>query len=288
MSWFRIRVVLLAVFTALDGTAAAEEAWSQSIDVYAPSTWQRPVLIAHRGGVVNDNASENSAAAIKLAAEQGFAMIEVDVRESKDHVPVAFHDGSLLEAAGVDAAIEELSLEQILSIRHLRTGDEILTLDQVFALCARLELGVMLDIKTDGSEPFFREIGALLEKHDLTRSAITFSGHPLATRHLKGSAMFAITEDEEESVRRGESISLTGKFWFGLPRNLGDEMVEKLQASGALVIPAINTFRYPSDNHMESARADIFRMQSAGVDAFQIDAVYSPLFDSDSTSTGGR
>ena len=289
----RSPVLMLAAIAVLSGLAGIEECRSQPIDVYEPATWQRPVLIAHRGGVVNDAASENSAAAIRLAAEQGFAMIEVDVRESKDHVPVAFHDGSLLEAAGVDAAIEDLSLEQINSIRHRHTGEGILTLDHVFELCARLDLGVMLDIKTDGSEQFFREIGALVEEHRLTRSAITFSGHPLAIRHLEGSVMFAITEGEEESVRRGEAISLTAKFWFGLPRNLEDEMVEKLQARGALVIPAINIFRYLSDSHMESAREDINRMQSAGVDAFQIDAVYAPLFESDgteseSTPTGAR
>lgn len=290
---FWSRMLVLAAIAGLSGMAGIEEVRSQPINVYEPATWQRPVLIAHRGGVVNDTAPENSAAAIKLAAEQGFAMIEVDVRESRDHVPVAFHDRSLLEATGVDAAIEDLSLQQIDSIRHERTGAEILTLDQVFELCARLDLGVMLDIKTDGSEQFFREIGELLEKHDLSRSAITFSGHPLAVRHLEERVMFAITEDEEESVRRGEAISLTGKFWFGLPRNLEDEMVGKLQARGALVIPAINIFRYPSDNHMESAQEDIIRMQSAGVDAFQIDAVYAPLFESDDpesdgTPTGGR
>lgn len=266
----------------------AGDARAQIIDVHDPDSWEGPVLIAHRGGVVTPESAENTAAAVRLAAEQGFRMIEVDVRESKDHVPVAFHDRSLSEAAGVDAAIEELTLEEIRVLRYRHTGQSILTLDQIFELCARLELGVMLDIKSNGSERLFRRIAELIAEHGLTRSAITFSGHPLALQHLEGLVKFAVTEEEEEAARRGEPISLQQKFWFGLPRDIDEETVTVLKERGAVVIPAINIFRYPPENHMNAARADVERMLAAGVDAFQIDGVYRDFFVSESRADPPR
>ena len=55
----------------------------------------------------------------------------------------------------------------------------------------------------------------------------------------------------------------------------------RLRQNGAYVIPAINTFRYPENNHYELARKDINRLIQAGVEGFQIDSVYRPLFDSE-------
>ena len=59
---------------------------------------------------------------------------------------------------------------------------------------------------------------------------------------------------------------------------LPSEMVKLLQQNGAYVIPAINTFRYPDEGHYELARKDIQRLNEAGVDGYQIDSVYQPLF----------
>jgi hypothetical protein len=93
--------------------------------------------------------------------------------------------------------------------------------------------------------------------------------------------MLRVTSDEFKRVQQGATIDLRGKYWFGLPQELPDQLVEPLQARGAYVIPAINIFRYPEGNHYELARNDIRRLLQAGVDGFQIDAVYRPLFDSE-------
>lgn len=52
---------------------------------------RRPILIAHRGGVIAPDAPENSLAAIRLASQRGYDMVELDVVEAKDHVPMLFH-----------------------------------------------------------------------------------------------------------------------------------------------------------------------------------------------------
>lgn len=46
---------------------------------------QRPFLIAHRGGVVTDKTPECSLAAIRLAGQQGYAMVELDIQQSRDY-----------------------------------------------------------------------------------------------------------------------------------------------------------------------------------------------------------
>lgn len=49
-----------------------------------------PLILAHRGA--SAYAPENSLAAFRLALEMGAHILETDVRVSRDHVPVIFHD----------------------------------------------------------------------------------------------------------------------------------------------------------------------------------------------------
>jgi len=139
-----------------------------------------------------------------------------------------------------------------------------------------------LDIKTfeepPNSEWFFQRISELLEKHGLTRATVILSGHRLLRKHLVGKVVFRVTKEEFRKVQDGESVPLKGKYWFSLPEALPSEMVPKLQQNGALVIPAINTFRYPVHAHRELARQDVERLLEAGADGFQIDSVYEDLF----------
>ena len=125
---------------------------------------------------------------------------------------------------------------------------------------------------------FCQRISELLEMHSLTRATITISGHRLTRKHLGDKVLFRVTNEELEKVRDGVSVPLQRKFWFGLPEGLPSEIVPELQQNGALVIPAINTFRYPVHAHRELAREDVARLLKAGVDGFQIDSVYEDLF----------
>lgn len=59
-----------------------------------------------------------------------------------------------------------------------------------------------------------------------------------------------------------------------MPEDLSEALIDVLHARGALIIPAINTFRYPAHAYQELARADINRLLASGVDGFQIDSAY--------------
>ena len=79
----------------------------------------------------------------------------------------------------------------------------------------------------------------------------------------------------------GEMLDLSHRFWFGIPMQLQPGDVSKLKSAGALIIPAINTFRYPANRHFVLARDDIKRLTEEGVDGFQIDSIYSSLFSNE-------
>lgn len=237
-----------------------------------------PILIAHRGGVVTDQSPECSIAAIQLAKQNDYSMVELDIRKSKDQVPVVFHDNDMKKACGINKTIGDLNAAEIVNIAYVNTDQKICTLDQALNVCHSLKLGIMLDVKSTGDEKFFQKIVALVKKHGLENSCVTINGDAELRKHLKEIALLTVTRDEFEKVQQGLSCDLSHKFWFGLPQQLPSQMVKLLQQNGALVIPAINTFRYPVEGHYELAYKDIQRLNEAGVDGYQIDSVYGPLF----------
>lgn len=104
----------------------------------------RPLAIAHRGA--SAYATENTLTAFRHAAKLGAEMWEVDVRVTRDGVPVACHDGRLRRLAGVEGAIDELDWAG-LSETPLATGGTIPSLDQVIDLAEQTGTWLYLDLK---------------------------------------------------------------------------------------------------------------------------------------------
>ena len=238
---------------------------------------RRPLLIAHRGGVITERSPECSLAAIELAAESGYSMVELDVQSSLDGVPIVFHDRSLLTACDRPGRTSDYSASELLTVVYTGTSQKIISLEIAFRKCRALGLGVMLDLKHGQEDaPFLDRVDQLITRCQLTTAAVSISGSVEARERLK-YVMFRPTKEQLSLFNRGENVDLKGTFWFGLPRDLSSADVARLKACGAYVFPAINTFRYPKEGHRELARKDIERLVSAGVDGFQIDSIYSDL-----------
>lgn len=236
-----------------------------------------PVLIAHRGGVIRDDSPECSLQAIRLAAKAGYAMVELDIQRSRDDVPIVFHDDTLKQACGVKGEIDDYSAADLAKIPYRGSNQKIVSLDSALSLCRELHLGVMLDLKGGRDHPqFLRKIDKMIVAQSLSKAVVSISGTPAARDALR-HVIFTITNEQMAQFRKGQQVDLRGTFWFGLPNRLPSADVARLQKSGALVFPAINTFRYPKDRHLELARKDMERLVSAGVDGFQIDSVYAEL-----------
>lgn len=238
----------------------------------------KPILTAHRGGVVADDSPECSLAAIRLAKERGYSLVELDIRRSADGVAVVFHDENMLEACGTDQSVSNLTASEITTITYRESTEKIVTLETALAYCHSLALGVMLDLKAQADHEFYDTIAGLIRKHGLEKSTITISGDKAFRERIKDVAMLTVTREEFSAVQNGETVDLKNRYWFGLPERIPSEMVTILQTCGALVTPAINTFRYPKENHMALAKKDIERLNQAGVDGYQIDSVYDELF----------
>ncbi|MCH2516475.1 MAG: hypothetical protein MK134_13230, partial [Dehalococcoidia bacterium] len=108
---------------------------------------RRPLLIAHRGGVITERSPECSLAAIELAAESGYSMVELDVQSSLDGVPIVFHDESLLTACGRRGRTSDYSASELSTFVYTGTSQKIISLEIALRKCRALGLGVMLDLK---------------------------------------------------------------------------------------------------------------------------------------------
>jgi hypothetical protein len=238
---------------------------------------RRPLLIAHRGGVITEESPECSLAAIELAAESGYAMVELDVQCSRDGVPIVFHDESLMTACGRRGRTSDYSASELLTFVYTGTSQKIISLETALEECRARGLGVMFDLKHDQEDaPFLDRLDRLITLCRLTTAAVSISGSVKARERLE-HVLFRPTKEQMSRFRKGENVDLERTFWFGLPRDLPSADVARLKACGAYVFPAINTFRYPEEGDRELARADIERLISAGVDGFQIDSIYSDL-----------
>lgn len=244
---------------------------------------RRPLLIAHRGGVVTPRSPENSGAAIRLAAQQGYDLVELDVRVTRDGEPVLFHGvrGRLHGTTGGDVPVEALTAGDLRAVHYDGTDEPVLTLGEGLVLCRSLDLGVMLDVKIGEVEvtlALAARIAALLDEHGLKNAAMTISPVPLL-RDTAGPGLFLpLGDDALRRLAEGKQPDVRGFFWFGIPKHLPEELIGPMQAAGALVIPAVNRFRYPWDAGDVPGRANIERLLALGVDGFQIDSVYRDAF----------
>ena len=117
-------------------------------------------VLAHRaGGRTSDllGVSENTVAIIRQAARFGATGIEVDVRYTKDSVPVLYHDNTLnqrlIRKNGLSGTISDYTYEQLQTSFDLIYGEKIPTLDEALqAVVEHTDLDfVYLDSKFTGS-----------------------------------------------------------------------------------------------------------------------------------------
>ena len=107
-------LILLFAFFVAPGRAKAE--------ICAPFYGRN---IAHRGFFSPDQSvPENSLAAFDIACEKGYGA-ELDVQLTKDGHVVVFHDDTLSRMCGVDARVDEYTLEELGKLRLKGTDQTI-------------------------------------------------------------------------------------------------------------------------------------------------------------------
>ncbi len=159
--WFFLRVAigLLFVSTAFPNEPARDAA---PADV---------LLIAHRGGVVDEGRIENNLPAIEEAVARGYFMLEVDLRESRDGHLVVQHDEDFRRFYGDARRVDELTWGKIQQLRS--SPGELRPMDFAeYASACRDKIRLMLDTKgPDHDESFFSEMLRILRENDLLEDA---------------------------------------------------------------------------------------------------------------------
>jgi glycerophosphoryl diester phosphodiesterase len=118
----------------------------------------KPILIAHRG--VSSEAPENTLAAFQRALDLSIPFLEMDIRLTKDDVPVIIHDATAFRTTFEKCTkkIKEMTLKEIQSLDAGLWFDEqfagigIPTLKQVLNLNLK-QTGLMLELKKDDTPP---------------------------------------------------------------------------------------------------------------------------------------
>src|SRR4029078_199504 len=82
-----------------------------------PNMSMRPLILGHRGA--SAVAPENTLAAFSRAIQDGAEGIAVDVRLSRDGVPVVIQDASLRRTALIDKLVSDLTVEEL---KHIDVG----------------------------------------------------------------------------------------------------------------------------------------------------------------------
>jgi glycerophosphoryl diester phosphodiesterase len=125
------------VLTGFYGDKTAEPTQPLTL-TYRRALNQKPFsIMAHRsGGRTSDllQASENSIEIIKLASRLGATGIEIDVRYTKDGVPILYHDNTLnlrlIQKNGMTGPVESYTYQQLRTLVRLINGERIPTLEE--------------------------------------------------------------------------------------------------------------------------------------------------------------
>ena len=139
------------------------------------------VVIAHR--TLPRDAPENSLAGIRAAAASGADYVEVDVRRTRDGVPVLLHDPTLVRTGWKLRRIRSMTLDEVARLK-LRGGHVLPTLADALAQ-APDALGFALDTKDPGAAPATL---AAVEEAQVTDRVLLWSKHEEAVRHYVARA----------------------------------------------------------------------------------------------------
>ena len=129
------------------------------------------LLCAHRGHSVDGH--ENSPHALRLAAEKGADLCEIDLRLSSDGVMVVFHDMMLDETATGNGAVASHDWATLSGMRHrLRgsgeIGEPISRIEDILDVAQSLPLHWVIEIKDELSLEQVQSLLAMVEEAGLT------------------------------------------------------------------------------------------------------------------------
>ena len=163
---FILTVVLMLITVSGSNTKKVEEINNK----YSAS--DQILVAAHRGS--HSKFPENSLAAIEESIQQGIDIVEVDIRETKDNIPVLMHDKSLDRTTTGDKLLIDLNYNDLQNYWLLFNDEpspyKIPTLEEVLQL-SKNRIILNLDFKQENLEALKRAY-KLVEEYEMEQSVI--------------------------------------------------------------------------------------------------------------------
>ena len=151
-------------------------------------------LIAHRGGIVEGKYDEFDPASIQAAIDQDYYMLEIDVRETKDGVLIVHHDPDFRRFFNDPRRVDELSWEEVRSIKSIKGNYHPLLFEEVAKMCSG-KVKMMIDVKVSNKTPdFYRKLEDIMSKHNLLEGAYFIDNEAKNIFRVKLNFCFVLTK----------------------------------------------------------------------------------------------
>lgn len=121
------------------------------------------VPVAHRGIHDSDTVAENSLGAFAASINAGLPF-ELDIRLTKDGVPVVMHDRNVMRVCGVSANVDEITAEELSTFRFTKSGEHVPTLSEVLSL-VNGRVPLLIELKGSDRSHVAEKTAALLEDY---------------------------------------------------------------------------------------------------------------------------
>lgn len=238
------------------------------------------IKLAHRGYYVSDDCRENSSAAILKAIKLGYDMVEVDIRETKDQQIILSHDQNLNRVFGLNKKVNNLTLKDI----QIKTGGEILTLENCLELC-KDKIGLLIEVKDkDYSADFLENIHQLVQKYDMVNQVWLYPPRGDLINSYLGKIKVGVSYKQVKELYR-EGALADKVFVLGMPNVWDAKRLKEMHENNLLCLTTVKkTYfarNFPDKNHLKLAETTIERLKDSGIDAINVDSYYHQfLFDS--------
>lgn len=139
---------------------------------------KQPLMIAHRGA--SGYELENTKEAFIGAGNRLFFGIETDIRITKDGHLVTFHDEDLTRLAGIEEKIENLNLEQVLTIPLIgkfshQLNYNIATFDEYLRICKYYHKRAIIELKHGFNAFYIDKLIQTVRLNDMLENSIFIS-----------------------------------------------------------------------------------------------------------------
>jgi len=230
-------------------------------------------LIAHRGGIVEGKYDEFDPASIQAAIDQGYYMLEIDVRETKDGVFIVHHDPDFERFFNDPRRVDECSWEEVKLIKSAKGNYHPLLFEEVCKMCTG-KVKMMIDVKVSHKSPdFYYKLEEMMEKYNLLEGAYFIDNE--AKKYFWGKVKFLFRAVEAntimENYRKGEDVACH-YFLFDDGAKLTSSLIKMCQSANITVVTSVNFGHYSIENPMRGAKRDIAFLKECGVTQFQIDS----------------